>query len=85
MIIHVQQVEHLGAYRLTLQFNTGEWRTLDLEDHLWGPVFQPVRDPQVFQQVRVDADAQTIVWPNGADFAPEFLYQHSTPGNPTIA
>jgi hypothetical protein len=49
-------------------------RRIDLEPELWGDVFLPLRDPAVFAQATVDAQAGTVVWPNGADLAPEFLY-----------
>ena len=37
--------------------------------------FEPLRDPDYFKQVRLNPDIGTIVWPNGADFSPEFLYE----------
>ena len=48
-------------------------RELDLEAELWGEVFEPLRDVNLFRQVRFDPDSETVVWPNGADLAPEFL------------
>lgn len=50
---------------------------VDLEPQLHGEVFEPLKDPQYFQQFRIDADLHTLVWPNGADFAPEFLYERA--------
>jgi hypothetical protein len=47
---------------------------IDLEKELWGPVFEPLKDVAEFAKVRFDPEADTIVWPNGADLAPEFLY-----------
>ena len=44
----------------------------DLADELWGEVFEPLRDPAFFGRFTVD---HTLVWPNGADFAPEFLHE----------
>ncbi len=49
-------------------------RQVDIEPLLSGEVFQPLRDPEFFAQVRVDPVLQTVVWPNGADLAPEYLY-----------
>jgi hypothetical protein len=42
-------------------------------------VFEPLHDPDVFAQVRVDAELGTVVWPGGADIAPEYLYTHGEP------
>lgn len=68
---HVVHVRHLGDHRLRLRFNDGVEGTIDLGDALSGPMLEPLRDPAVFAQVRIDG--QTIAWPNGADCAPESL------------
>jgi hypothetical protein len=39
----------------------------------YGPVFEPLRDPAVFKQFEIHPEFHTLTWPNGADFAPEFL------------
>ena len=64
----------LRPYVLEVTFDDGTVREVDLEPVLWGEVFEPLRDPDYFAQVTVDPDLGTVVWPNGADLAPEFLY-----------
>ena len=71
-IPHVIDARHLGAHRVWLRFDDGIEGTLDLADELDGEVFQPLRDPGFFGLFTVDG---TLVWPNGADFALEFLYE----------
>lgn len=60
-------------YLLDVTFDDGTIRQIDMEPDLWGPVFEPLRDPELFGQVRVDPDLKTVAWPNGADVSPEFL------------
>jgi hypothetical protein len=74
-MLHVTEVQPRGGYRLWLRFDDGAEGEVDLGPELEGPIFEPLRDPHVFAQVAVDPDARTITWPNGADFAPEFLQQ----------
>jgi Protein of unknown function (DUF2442) len=71
----VTAVEVIEGHVVHLGFKDGSERTVDLEPYLRGPVFERVRtDPGFFASVRVDGDAGTIVWPNGADLAPDVLY-----------
>lgn len=71
----ITHVEVLHDHVVRLRFTDGEERTIDLGPYLHGPVFAQIRhDPQAFASVRVDHEAGTIVWPNGADLAPEVLY-----------
>lgn len=61
-----------------VRFEDGLVAEVDLSYLLdYGGVFEPLRDRQYFRQLRVDADAGTIVWPNEADIAPETLYGHA--------
>lgn len=62
-------------YTIDVTFNDGVVRRIDLERELDGEVFEPLRDLRLFAQVVVDEEAGTVVWPNGADLAPEFLYE----------
>jgi len=75
MFLHVTNVTYLEGYKLRLAFNDGVVKDVDLQDELYGEVFEPLRDIELFRQVAVNSDTNTIEWPNGADFAPEFLYE----------
>ena len=73
-MVRVTNVEALEGYRLRLAFNDGTRRVVDLSNELSGPIFEPLRNPSFFRQVRLDPELGTIIWPNGADIAPEALY-----------
>ena len=72
----IKKAEYLGGYRLRLWFNNGEVRDVDLADKLIGEVYLPLRDKAYFQRFSIPFN--TIEWENGADFAPEYLYEHSS-------
>lgn len=74
MILHVTDVEYLENYELKLAFNNGVTGIVDLSNALWGDMFEPLSDPLLFSQIRLDSELGTVSWPNGADLAPEFLY-----------
>lgn len=69
----VDDVEHAGEYKLILTFRDGKRKLIDLQDELWGELFDPLRDVEYFK--KVSTEGTSICWPNGADFAPEFLYE----------
>jgi hypothetical protein len=75
MFLHVTTVSHITAYQLRVEFNDGMVKQIDLAGELHGEVFEPLKDPEFFKQVAVNPETNTIEWPNGADFAPEFLYE----------
>lgn len=75
MFLHIVGFEQLEGFRLRLSFDSGDELVVDLSDELEGEVFAPLRDPAYFAQVRLNDETGTIEWPNGADFAPEFLMQ----------
>jgi hypothetical protein len=79
MLPRVLKVEARSGYRVWVQFGDGTSGEIDLADELWGEVFEPLKDPMAFAQVSVDSELGTLVWPNGADFAPEYLYQKLQP------
>jgi hypothetical protein len=69
----VTRAEYQGEYRIHLTFNDGLAQTVDFSEWLHGPIFEPLKDPKYFQ--RFFLEGGTIVWPNGADIAPETLYE----------
>ncbi len=71
----VVEVAVIGIYRLRLLFDDGTAGDVDFSSVRWKGVFEPLRDLKYFAMVRVDSEAATIVWPNGADLAPETLYR----------
>ena len=62
-------------HTLFLQLDDGSEGEVDLSRELEGPVFESLKDVAFFSQVVLDLETHTVVWPNGADFAPEFLYE----------
>jgi hypothetical protein len=73
MIIHVTGVKVAGPYSLELAFDSGLRKRVNLQRELYGPIFEPLKDPSFFAQAYLDPDSRTVTWPNGADFAPDFL------------
>lgn len=69
----VLSAEYRGDYKVHLVFHDGTEGTVDIAQWLDGPVFEPLRDRAFFQRFFIEAG--TLVWPNGADIAPETLYK----------
>ena len=74
MFLHVAEAKYLQDYVIWVRFNDGVSGEVDLREELTGEVFAPLQDLAQFQRFRVDPEMETIVWENGADLAPEFLY-----------
>ena len=73
MLLTVTDVEYLGDYTLLCTFSTGETLKVDLTPLLSYPAFEELRDKEQFIQFGLE---DTIFWKNGADIAPEYLYDH---------
>ena len=73
-MLHVTKANYLKDYQVEVSFNDGKTGTADLHQALTGSVFEPMKDIKIFSQLKVDKELDTIVWPNGADLAPEYLY-----------
>jgi hypothetical protein len=84
MIPRVVEVKPLPNCCLWVRFLDGTAGTVDLSQELWGPMFEPLANHEVFNQVRVDREIETVVWPNGADLAPEFLYRVAQQSSSTV-
>ena len=78
-LIEIAEAKYLGDYKIDLTFSTGEHKIVDLENELWGTMFEPLKDKGIFMQFRLDKELGTIVWPNGADLAPYSLYDMGKP------
>jgi Protein of unknown function (DUF2442) len=73
-LVHVTSVEVVGDRRLRLAFDDGVQGEVDFARRPCRGVFAPLADPAFFDQVALDSELGTIVWPNGADVAPETLH-----------
>ena len=73
-MIEVADAKYLRDYVIWLRFNDGSQGEVDLKDELSGEIFEPLNDLEFFKDFTLNHEWKTIAWPNGADFAPEFLY-----------
>ena len=80
MAPNVKSVTALEPYTVRVVFCDGEVRDVDIEPLLSGPVFEPLREREMFDRVAVDELGDTIVWPNGADLDPDVIYGTSPAG-----
>ena len=76
MYYNVVEAKYVRDFTIWLKFEDGTHGEIDLASELWGPVFEPLKDPDAFRKLEV-AEYGTIAWPNGADLAPEFLYERT--------
>ena len=76
MFIEVKKAEYLDGYKIKLLFNNGETKVVDLGSSLNGIVFEPLKNLDYFKNFAIKFN--TIEWENGADFAPEYLYEIGT-------
>ncbi len=77
-IYRVESFEIVAPYTLSVRFDDGACRELNFAPALCGELYGPLRDLSLFEQVRLDLEAHTLVWPNGADFDPETLHDWPT-------
>ncbi|GAK50848.1 Slr1614 protein [Candidatus Moduliflexus flocculans] len=84
MFLHITAVTYLHEYQIDVLFNNGRRGVVDLRCELNGKMFEPLRELPLFAQVAIDPELETVVWPNGADFAPEFLYYLAFRDDPAL-
>ena len=73
-IHRVNSFQIVAPYTLRVQFDDNTEQTIDFQPILAGELYRPLRDLKVFNQVRIDPEVRTLVWPNGADFDPATLH-----------
>jgi hypothetical protein len=72
----ITNAKYVENYKLYLHFSDGSEGEIDLEPELTGEIFEPLKDISFFKKFSVNHEVHTLVWPNGADFAPEYLYEN---------
>lgn len=73
----LMEASYAGDYRVNLKFADGVEGCVDLSDQLWGYYHEPLKDKELFAQVHIDPEVPVLVWPNGADMAPEIIYERA--------
>ena len=74
MIPHVTEARYVSGYTIYIVFSDGTQGEIDLSNELEGEIFEPLKDVDRFKKFTVPPDVGTVTWANGADLAPEFLY-----------
>lgn len=78
-MIRIREVQTLGKLFVKLTFEDGLEKTVDLEPYFKGPVFDEIREPSRFRQVKVNEEFGCLEWPNGADLCNDVLYYDGPP------
>ncbi|MGA2091604.1 MAG: DUF2442 domain-containing protein [Endomicrobiales bacterium] len=71
----LKDFNYIDDYKLKLKFENNKYKIVDLRNHLNGRIFEPLKNISYFKKVKLNKDIDTIVWPNSADFSPDFLYK----------
>lgn len=74
MDYQLMEARHVSQFTLFLRFSDGVEGEVDLQSELYGPMFEPLKNPDLFKSFMLHPELHTLVWPNGADFSPEFLH-----------
>ncbi|NOQ35711.1 MAG: DUF2442 domain-containing protein [Methylococcaceae bacterium] len=84
MFLHVIKAKYLEDYKVAVSFNDGREGIADLFGVLKGSMFEPLKDKSKFSTLVVDEELETIVWENGADLAPEYIYFQAFKNEPEL-
>ena len=71
----VKKANYLSGYSLSLTFEDGGKKVVDLKPYIEGEIFEPLKNIDYFKTFKVNPELDTIVWDNGADLSPDFLYE----------
>ncbi|MDM8569770.1 DUF2442 domain-containing protein [Thiotrichales bacterium HSG1] len=83
-MLFITEAKYLSDYKIEVLFNNGKKGIADLKHVLIGKVFEPLKEKTIFSQLKVDVELETIVWPNGVDLAPEFIYYQVFKNEPQL-
>jgi hypothetical protein len=72
----ITDAKYVEGYKLYIHFSDGSEGEVNFEPELIGEIFEPLKEISFFKKFSVNHEIHTLVWPNGADFAPEFLYEN---------
>lgn len=73
MYYHVIEAKYLREYKVWVRFKDGKDGEIDLSNDLDGPIFEPLKKVEYFKNFNIEGN--TLHWGNGADYAPEYLYE----------
>lgn len=71
----VKKAKYIEGFKILLTFEDKAEKLVDLSPHLYGEIFEPLKDVSYFKKFKVNEDSDTIEWKNGADMSPDFLYK----------
>ena len=84
MFLHIINATYMEDYKVKVSFNDGREGVADLAGALKGSIFEPLKNQSIFSSFTVDKELETIVWPNGADLAPEYIYFQAFKSDPGL-
>lgn len=84
MFLHITKATYRQDLQVKITFNNGRKGVADLFPALSGPVFEQHKSPAEFSKLVLDKELETIVWPNGADLAPEYVYFRAFKDDPEL-